>query len=260
MAASETEILYALENSLFEFPELPGHWDIPIFPGLRAHATPNISHLVGNMVGVSTLTDANADAAIAQVQEFFGQRQHAVGWWLNPSSTPVDLVSRLEAAGFSKVIEQAGQVLTDLNREMRCNPAVRVRRATDADRADVIRLYTAAYPLPEALSDVYCDVLRLVDGHHYLAYLDGVDAAVSVSSMFSVAGSSIAVMQGAATLTEHRGHGIYTAMMAARLADARAMGKDTAVLQGDRSTSAPICAKLGFEEVCSIDFYAWGGA
>ena len=48
--------------------------------------------------------------------------------------------------------------------------------------------------------------------------------------------------------------------MAARLADARAIGKDTAVLQGDRSTSAPICAKLGFEEVCSIDFYAWGGA
>ncbi len=114
MAASKTQILYALENSVFEFPKLPGQWDIPIFPGLRAHATPNISHLVGNMVGVSTLTDANADAVIAQVQEFFGKRQHAVGWWLNPSSTPVDLVSRLEAAGFSKVIEQAGQVLTDL--------------------------------------------------------------------------------------------------------------------------------------------------
>jgi predicted GNAT family acetyltransferase len=65
-------------------------------------------------------------------------------------------------------------------------------------------------------------------------------------------------MQGAATLSEHRGHGIYTAMMAARLADARAMGKDTAVLQGDRTTSAPICVKLGFQEVCSIDFYAWG--
>ena len=102
-------------------------------------------------------------------------------------------------------------------------------------------------------------MLRLVGGHHYLAYVDGVETAVSVSSMFSLAGSSIAVMQGAATLAEHRGHGIYTAMMAARLADARAMGKDTAVLQGDRSTSAPICAKLGFEEVCSIDFYAWGG-
>lgn len=40
-------------------------------------SVPNISHLVGNMVGVSTLTDAYADAVIAQVQEFFGQRRHA---------------------------------------------------------------------------------------------------------------------------------------------------------------------------------------
>ena len=40
----------------------------------------------------------------------------------------------------------------------------------------------------------------------------------------------------------------------------RAAGKDTAVLQSDRKTSAPICVKLGFQEVCSIDFYAWGDA
>ena len=71
---------------------------------------------------------------------------------------------------------------------------------------------------------------------------------------------TIAVMQGAATLNEHRGQGIYTAMMAKRLADARAMGKDTAVLQGDRKTSAPICVKLGFKDVCSIDYYLWGNA
>ena len=81
---------------------------------------------------------------------------------------------------------------------------------------------------------------------------------MSVSSMFSPPNSSIAVMQGAATLTEYRGRGVYTAMVAKRLADARDMGKDTAVLQADRKTSAPVCVKLGFKEVCSIDFYVWG--
>ena len=49
-------------------------------------------------------------------------------------------------------------------------------------------------------------------------------------------------------------------MMAARLVDARAMGKGAAVLQGDRMTSAPIAARLGYEEVCSIDYYIWGDA
>jgi hypothetical protein len=64
-------------------------------------------------------------------------------------------------------------------------------------------------------------------------------------------------MQGAATLSEYRGNGVYTALMAKRLADARALGMEAAILQADRRTSAPICANLGFEEVCSIDLYVW---
>ncbi len=261
MAASTTAILHALENSMFEFEAMPGQWELPNFPGVRAHATPHISHPFGNMVGVSTLTQENADAVIAQVQDFFGKRRHAVGWWLNPSSTPLDLVSRLEVAGFRRVIQQAGLVLTDLQRDIRRNPSVTVRRATSADRCDVLRLYTTAYPLPEQLSAVFCDLFTKLDcGSHYLAFLDGVEGPVSVSSMFSPRGSTIAVLQGAATLSEYRGHGIYTSMVAARVAAARAMGKDSAVLQGDRMTSAPIAAKLGFEEVCSIDFYIWGDA
>jgi hypothetical protein len=32
------------------------------------------------------------------------------------------------------------------------------------------------------------------------------------------------------------------------------MGKDAGVLKGDRNTSAPITAKPGFDEICSIDF------
>ena len=56
MAASKESILHALENSLFEFPELPGRWEVPSFWVVRAHATPQTSHPIGNLVGVSTLT------------------------------------------------------------------------------------------------------------------------------------------------------------------------------------------------------------
>jgi len=52
----------------------------------------------------------------------------------------------------------------------------------------------------------------------------------------------------------------YIRCLATRLADARAMGKDAAVLQGDRKTSAPISAKLGFEEVCGKKPMMWGRA
>src|SRR5215813_1050602 len=258
MAASKEAIFLALENSIFEFPEMPGRWEVLAFPGVRAHATPQASHPIGNLVGVSTLTTDNADAVIAQVRDFFAARDHTVGWWVNPSSTPGDLVRRLEAAGFAKVLAQAGQVLTHMGLAIKVNPAVTVRQATHEDRDDFNRAYATAYPLPEALAAVVTDVLPLAaGGRHYLAFLDGVEEPVAVASMFPFPQSTVAVMQGAATLNAYRGKGVYTALMATRLADARAMGMEAAILQADRTTSAPICANLGFEEVCSIDLYAW---
>ncbi len=259
MAASKEAILLALENSIFEFPEMPGRWELLDFPGVRAHATPQTSHPIGNLVGISTLTEENAHSVIAQVRDFFAERDHTVGWWVNPSSTPGDLIIRLEAAGFAKVLEQAGQVLTNMGLAIKVNPAVTVRQATHDDRDDLIRVYSTAYPLPEELAAVWTDVLPLAaGGRHYMAFLDGVEGPVSVASMFPFPNSTVAVMQGAATLNAYRGHGVYTALMAKRLADARDMGMEAAILQADRTTSAPICANLGFEEVCSIDLYAWG--
>lgn len=258
MVASKEAIFLALETSIFAFPELPGRWEVLDFPGVRAHATPQASHPLDNLVGVSALTEANADAVIAQVRDFFAAREHTVGWCVNPSSTPGDLVSRLEAAGFAKVLEQAGQVLTHLGLAIKGNPAVTVRQATPEDRAALIRVYATAYPLPEELAAVWTDVLPLAaGGRHYLAFLAGVEGPVAVASMFPFPKSTVAVMQGAATLNAYRGQGVYTALMAQRLADARAMGMEAAILQADRTTSAPICANLGFEEVCSIDLYAW---
>ena len=259
MAASKEAILRALENSIFEFPEIPERWELLEFPGVRAHATPQTSHPIGNLVGVATLTEDNADAVIAQVRDFFAERGHTVGWWVNPSSTPGDLVRRLEAAGFAKVIAQAGQVLTNMGLAIQVNPAVTVRQATPEDRDDLIRVYATAYPLPEEMAAVWADVVpRAAGGRHYLAFLDGVEGPVAVASMFPFPKSTVAVMQGAATLNAYRGKGVYTALMATRLADARAMGMEAAILQADRTTSAPICANLGFEEMCSIDLYAWG--
>ena len=189
---------------------------------------------------------------------FFAARDQTVGWWVNPSSTPGDLVLRLEAAGFAKVLAQAGQVLTNMGLAIKVNPAVTVRQATPEDRDALIRLYATAYPLPAELAAVWTDVLpRAAGGRHYLAFLDGVERPVSVASMFPFPKSTIAVMQGAATLSAYRGKGVYTALMAKRLADARALGMEAVILQADRRTAAPICANLGFEEVCSIDLYVW---
>ena len=69
--------------------------------------------------------------------------------------------------------------------------------------------------------------------------------------------SPIVLLGGAATVPEARGHGAYTALVKRRLDDARADGREAAIIQADRNTSAPICAKLGFKELCSLELYVW---
>ena len=43
--------------------------------------------------------------------------------------------------------------------------------------------------------------------------------------------------------------------MARRLADARQDGIEAAVIQAVRTTSAPICRKLGFVEIAPLEMY-----
>jgi N-acetylglutamate synthase-like GNAT family acetyltransferase len=65
----------------------------------------------------------------------------------------------------------------------------------------------------------------------------------------------IALLLSAATLPAFRGYGIYTSLVARRLADARQDGIDAAIIQAVRATSAPICRKLGFVEIAPLDLY-----
>jgi hypothetical protein len=73
-------------------------------------------------------------------------------------------------------------------------------------------------------------------------------------------GRLIVVLQGAGTLPEYRGQRIYSTMVARRLEDVRARGVEAAVIQANRATSAPIAAKLGFQEICPLEIYAWDPA
>ena len=94
-----------------------------------------------------------------------------------------------------------------------------------------------------------------VDLRAFVAIDDG--EPVAWSYLVYIPESPIVLLGGAATLPEARGQGAYTALVKRRLDDARADGREAAVIQADRNTSAPICAKLGFRELCSLEVYVW---
>jgi N-acetylglutamate synthase-like GNAT family acetyltransferase len=92
---------------------------------------------------------------------------------------------------------------------------------------------------------------------HYLACIEGESQPVAVATMYYIPDQSIVTLQGAATLEAFRGKGIYSALLARRLDDARGDGMETAVSHANPNTSAPILARLGFEKVLDLVLYGY---
>jgi GNAT superfamily N-acetyltransferase len=153
----------------------------------------------------------------------------------------------------------AALVLTDLETPIRANPEVEIRDVTPDELRAAIPILARAYGLPEDLTQLFADAYAQnqdkVRARSYLAYLAG--EPVSWAFLVYIPDRPIALLGGAGTLPEHRGKGIYTSLVARRLADARADGIEAAVLQAVQSTSAPICRKLGFRDIGVMDFYGW---
>jgi hypothetical protein len=250
----ERDLVDAIESTLFIFPAVPGLMHDLGIPGLRGRIT-KISHPVANLAGNAMFSEREADALIAKVRQRY--RQLAFGWVTGPSTRPADLPRHLEAAGFTHAESLAGMALADLSTEMAVNPKARVWEATLEEAREQNEMMARAYGLPSQVMRFFNELLGAtadrIRSRWYFAGLD--DEPVAWSYLTYLPDSPIVLLGGAATLEEHRGHGLYTALVAKRLADARVDGRTTAVVQADRATSAPICAKLGFREICGLEIF-----
>jgi GNAT superfamily N-acetyltransferase len=196
---------------------------------------------------------------IAKVRERFGALRF--GWVTGPSTRPVDLGRRLQSAGLKLDDSLAGMVLTDLSAPIDVNPAVRVREATLTEAIAESEMMGKAYGISVDVARFFAEVMVAaadrIKTRGYFAYVDG-ETPVAWSVLIYIPDSPLVLLGGAATLPDHRGQGIYTALVARRLADARADRRTAAVIQAVRGTSAPICARLGFRELCGLELYASG--
>lgn len=254
MNVPPADLLRAIEGSLLAYAEAPQFEWLDI-PGLQGRALRGSQHPLFNIVGAAQCTEENAEATLTQARAIFAEMGEIFGFCVGPLSQPGDWQERLAAAGFSLAVATAGMIRTDLNAPIRRNPAVRVRRATREDIPALCRVYSEGYPIPVNTAAPFLEWVWALGGEHYLAWLAGQDEPVTAANMFPFPGTKVLVLQGAATLPDFRGRGLYTSILSQRIADAAALGMQAAILQADRSSSAPICAKLGFQEITSLDVH-----
>jgi GNAT superfamily N-acetyltransferase len=254
VTVAERDLVDAIESSLFLLPPPPGVAQDLAVPGIRGRIT-KVSHPIANLAGDARFSELEVDAKIAKVRERYGNL--AFGWVTGPSTRPVDLPQRLVASGFRPIASLAGMVLTDLAKPIAANADV--REIPFAEALAGSEWMGRAYGMPTDVTRTFNEMIAAGSAslkiRGYFAYLAG-EQPVAWSYLMYLPDSAVVLLGGAATLPEHRGRGLYSALVAKRLADARADGRTTAIIQADRDTSAPICEKLGFREVCALEMYA----
>jgi GNAT superfamily N-acetyltransferase len=263
LSVAEETLIAAIESSLQVYPPVSGLSEDLAVKGVRGRVT-DLSHPLANLVGMADIASDDVEATLKMVRNRYSRGRKAYGWVTGPLTRPHDLGARLVASGLAKADEMAGMVLTDLTVPIAVDPKIEIREATLHEAQAASEMMGRAYGMPEEVARFFNVLLAMTDSkvqnRGYFAYLDGVAEPVAWSYLVYLPDSPIVLLGGAATVPEHRGRGIYSALVAKRLADARADGRSAAVIQAVRSTSAPIAAKLGFREVCGLEFYAWEGA
>jgi GNAT superfamily N-acetyltransferase len=262
LSVATDALIEAVESSLQVYPPVSGLSEDLGVKGVRGRVT-DLSHPLANMVGMANIAPEDVAATLKIVRNRYSGGRKAYGWVTGPLTRPHDLGERLVASGLKKIDEMAGMVLTDLAVPIAVDPKIEVREGTLHEAQAASEMMARAYDMPEEVARFFNVLLAMtgskVKNSGYFAYVDGGTEPVGWSYLVYLPDSPIVLLGGAATLPEHRGRGIYSALVAKRLADARAEGRTAAVIQAVRSTSAPIAAKLGFREVCGLEFYAWDG-
>ncbi|MDZ7799368.1 MAG: GNAT family N-acetyltransferase [Trueperaceae bacterium] len=250
----------AIEDSMFAWCDVPGFVRPLRVPGLRGGVSSS-ANPYANRVGADGLSAERADATIRHLIATFEEDGKGFTWVVGPRSTPGDLSTRLTRAGVVPAEALAGMALRDLARPGGADPPVSVRTATRSDLRHYAAAMAACYGMPtETMRDANAFLLHEANDYRtrvFLAFAPGTAEPVAFGTVVLFHGPRLALLGGSGTHPDHRGRGLYRALLRRRLDEARTAGCEAALVQADRRTSAPILARVGFEELCDIRMHAW---
>lgn len=202
-------------------------------------------------------TEREADTRIDEVLEIFRARRQSFVWLVTAHSTPASLGERLATRGFIRELEGRMLVAELPIDGLRVNPDVRVQMAVDrAGLRDGLRVDNPDWDDARVAHKLEDRWRRL--GKNFwvaVAYLD--DRPIGTARWSINTALGVVEFGGAETLTEFRGRGVYSTLVAFRTAHAAREGCTMASIIADVRTSAPILLKRGFKDFGSATFYLW---
>jgi GNAT superfamily N-acetyltransferase len=209
----------------------------------------------------SDLTEADADAAIAEQVRYFAGLGREFEWKLYGHDRPVDLGRRLRAAGFTSEPEETLMIAEagELDLDVRLPQGIELRPVTDAAGVDLMAdVHEQAFFGTDSSRLRHLLLTQLAEEPDTVVAVVALAGDVPVSSarMELTPGTRFAGLWGGGTVEAWRGRGIYRALVAHR---ARiAVERGYRYLQVDASDeSCPILERLGFVPLTTTTPYVY---
>lgn len=199
-----------------------------------------------NYVSAWNLTAPTMAAAVAEQAARFRARGQALMWRVYDHDGPPGLAACLSAAGFEP--DPPGTLMFfDLAQDLPTTAmdGVEVRRVrTLAELEGFVSAAGLAFGQEEPWQrEAFAKQLDDPDMALFVAWLCG--QAVASARLEMAAGRAFGLLFGGGVAPAHRGQGLYRALVAARVAEARARGLAYLSIEA-RDTSRPILERLGF--------------
>jgi ribosomal protein S18 acetylase RimI-like enzyme len=233
--------------------------DRPNWVQIRTPSSRLVSH---NAVLLARLAPHEVRARVEEVVAEHAARGAGFRWVVGPSSEPADLAEQVLASGAERLGESVGMAMTipedDLTLDM---PGL----AVEPLRVDNLDEFASLNRLAWERDDAFEARMRYLankalgeptNRRSWIAYLDGEPVAASSLRLLP----DLGYLQGCAVVPAHRRRGIYRALLRHRLHYLREQGFRYAAVWAAASGSAITCRSLGFQTICSAEFFEWAPA
>ena len=190
---------------------------------------------------------------VEEILRQYGERKHPLMWFVNPSSTPVDLAVILEENGLEEFSSSPGMAINHelIDDSIDIPDGVQLEEVVTPEALeDWSRVCSEGFQIPGEIGAMIADVSgkegfgKQAPWRNFYASLDG--QIVATSSLFISEG--IAGIYCVATLPSARRKGIGTALTKMAVLEGKAAGCNWSGLQAS-SEGVPVYEKLGFETV-----------
>ncbi len=248
-----------------DFLSQPGIETIHI-PGVKGYMT-QFNSEAANHVGLAEMSEADADATIERVVDFFKNQKKSFSWIVGPSSKPRDLRERLERHRFvlNENVSEYGLAMGTDNSINVKNDSFEIEEVTLEDLEREIDMMAEAFGMgmDTSMAQYMVNLGKMINSTEYyrgqigafLAFEKSTGKKVGFSIMEMDRKGGYAILDGAAVIQEFRGKGIYKKMIEKRREVAKGEGIEYLITHAVKKTSAPVCERVGFRRICDLDIY-----